>query len=459
MTQDRIALFETESIPKAVLKLSIPTVLSSLVMIIYSLADTFYVGMMNDSVQNAAVTLAAPVLLAFNAVNNLFGVGSSSMISRALGRKDYKTAYQSSAFGIYCSLFFGLLFGALSLIFNKELLTLIGATDVTWAATEAYMRWTVVLGACPAILNVVLAYLVRAEGSSLNASIGTMSGCVLNIILDPFFVLPQFLGMGAEGAALATLLSNTFSVLYFAVFILVKRGNTYVTINPKYFVLKKAIILGVFAVGIPAAIQNLLNVTGMTLLNNITSTYGADAVASMGIAQRLNHVPINIAMGFTHGIMPLVGYCFAAGNYSRMKNTVKCTAKVCASCLVCASLIYYLAAPFLVFNVHEEARDRILWNIIFERILSRTSFCIFGLCCSWCIPGNRKGLVFTFVCSSEKDCIRDSCNLDSQSFLPSIWFGIFTVCCRDLDEYYRSCVLDKDLCAFGKARQEDSIIL
>ena len=348
MTQDRIALFETESIPKAVLKLSIPTVLSSLVMIIYSLADTFYVGMMNDSVQNAAVTLAAPVLLAFNAVNNLFGVGSSSMISRALGRKDYKTAYQSSAFGIYCSLFFGLLFGALSLIFNKELLTLIGATDVTWAATEAYMRWTVVLGACPAILNVVLAYLVRAEGTSLNASIGTMSGCVLNIILDPFFVLPQFLGMGAEGAALATLLSNTFSVLYFAVFILVKRGNTYVTINPKYFVLKKAIILGVFAVGIPAAIQNLLNVTGMTLLNNITSTYGADAVASMGIAQRLNHVPINIAMGFTHGIMPLVGYCFAAGNYSRMKNTVKCTAKVCASCLVCASLIYYLAAPFLV---------------------------------------------------------------------------------------------------------------
>ena len=95
---EKILLFEKMPIPRAIAKLAIPTILSSLVMVIYNLADTYFVGMLNDSVQNAAVTLAYPVLLAFNAVNNLFGVGTSSMMSRALGRKDYETVKRSSAF-------------------------------------------------------------------------------------------------------------------------------------------------------------------------------------------------------------------------------------------------------------------------------------------------------------------------------------------------------------------------
>ena len=103
-------LFEDMPIPQAVMKLSVPTVISSLVMVIYNLADTFFVGMVNDPVQNAAVMLAAPILLAFNAVNNLFGVGGSSMMSRALGRKDMDTVYRSSAISFYCSLIAGVLF-------------------------------------------------------------------------------------------------------------------------------------------------------------------------------------------------------------------------------------------------------------------------------------------------------------------------------------------------------------
>lgn len=111
-------LFEEMPIPKAVMQLSIPTVLSSLVMVIYNLADTYFVGMLNNPVQNAAVTLAAPVLLAFNAVNNLFGVGSSSMMSRALGRKDYDTVSRSSAFGFYCSLLSGFYSPSYALLFK-----------------------------------------------------------------------------------------------------------------------------------------------------------------------------------------------------------------------------------------------------------------------------------------------------------------------------------------------------
>ena len=106
----KIYLFEEAPVTKALITLSVPTVISSLVMILYNLADTYFVSMLADPIQNAAVTLAAPVLLAFNAVNNLFGVGSSSLMSRALGKKDYEMVKRSSAFGFYLSLLCGLLF-------------------------------------------------------------------------------------------------------------------------------------------------------------------------------------------------------------------------------------------------------------------------------------------------------------------------------------------------------------
>lgn len=366
MTQERLALFETEKISTAILKLAIPTVLSSLVMTIYSLADTFFVGMLNNSVENAAVTLSAPVLLAFNAVNNLFGVGGSSMMSRALGRKDYATAYKSSAFSFYLSIVAGILFSALAFFFNSELLVLIGADAVTVRATQGYLKWTVVFGAVPSILNVVMAYLVRAEGSAMHASIGTMTGCLLNIVLDPLFVLPQFIGMGAEGAGLATFISNCVAVLYFLVLLGVKRKETYVSLSPRNVCFKRFIVLGVCAVGIPASIQNLLNVTGMTLLNNLTSGYGADAVAAMGIAQRLNNVPFSIANGFTQGLMPLVSYNFASGNYKRMKDGVRFSAKVIIAGLLVIALAYSLFADFFI-SIFMSNQEVVSYGISFLR--------------------------------------------------------------------------------------------
>ena len=345
---DKIQLFEQTPIPKAVAKLAIPTILSSLVMVLYNLADTYFVGMVNDPVQNAAVTLAAPVLLAFNAVNNLFGVGSSSMMSRALGRKDYETVYRSSAFGFYCALTCGVLFSLLCTVFRLPLLDLLGADAVTAEATAAYLRWTVTCGAAPAILNVVLAYLVRAEGSSLHASIGTMSGCLLNIVLDPIFILPWGLDLGAAGAGLATFLSNCVACLYFFVLLFVRRGNTFVCIRPGKFSLRRTIVLGVCGVGIPAAIQNLLNVTGMTILNNFTSGFGADAVAAMGISQKISMIPMYIAMGLSQGIMPLVSYNFSSGNVRRMKDTIFFAARAALTFLVAVSALYYIFSGNLI---------------------------------------------------------------------------------------------------------------
>ena len=348
MDNSKTELFESMPIPKAVVTLSVPSVISSLVMVIYSLADTFFVGMMNDPVQNAAVTLAAPLLLAFNAVNNLFGIGSSSMMSRALGRKDYDTVYRSSALGFYASLICSLLFSLLYGVLQSSILVMLGANAETMQATADYLFWTVLLGSAPSILNVVLAYLVRAEGSSLHASIGTMCGCLLNIVLDPIFILPWGLNLGAAGAGCATCLSNTVACLYFFVLLFVKRGKTYVCIKPSMFRPSKQIVKGVCGVGIPASIQNLLNVTGMTILNNFTSAYGSDPVAAMGIAQRVNIVPFQIAMGFSQGIMPLISYNYTSGNIKRMKKTFMFTAKISLGFILAVMLTFLFAAEPII---------------------------------------------------------------------------------------------------------------
>lgn len=344
---DKIILFEQTPIPKAVVKLAVPTILSSLVMVLYNLADTYFVGMCNDPIQNAAVTLAAPVLLAFNAVTNLFGIGSSSMMSRALGRKDYDTVYKSSALGFYCAAVSGVLFALVCLVFNIPLLRMLGANTDTMAATGEYLKWTAVYGAVPAILNVVMAYMVRAEGAALHASMGTMSGCFLNIILDPIFILPWGLNMGAEGAGLATFLSNCVACLYFFVLLYKKKKSTFVCVNPKRLSMDRKIIYGICAVGIPASIQNLLNVTGMTILNNFTSSFGADAVAAMGITQKINMVPMNIAMGISQGIMPLISYTYSSGNHKRMKGTLVFAARASLGFITVVAAFYYLSSAQL----------------------------------------------------------------------------------------------------------------
>lgn len=346
--RQKTVLFEETPIPKAVMIMSVPTIISSLVMVIYNLADTYFVGMVNDPVQNAAVALAAPVLLAFNAVNNLFGIGSSSMMSRALGSKDYDTVYKSSAFGFYCALISGAVFSVLFTMFRHPLLVILGSDAQTAAATGEYLKWTVTCGAVPAILNVVFAYLVRAEGSSLHASIGTMSGCLLNIVLDPVFILPQGLNMGAAGAGLATFLSNCVACMYFLVLLYVKRGKTYVCVRPSMFRLNRSIVVSVCGVGIPASIQNLLNVTGMTVLNNFTSVYGSDAVAAMGIAQKINMVPMYVALGLSQGLMPLISYNYASGNTPRMKKAVTFSAGISISFLALISAVYYLGSDFFI---------------------------------------------------------------------------------------------------------------
>lgn len=369
-TQGKEYLFERMPVPGAVLQLSTPIVISSLVTILYNLADTFFAGMLNDPVQNAAVTLVYPVTLAFNAVNNLFGVGVSSAMSRNLGGKAYDRVRICSAFGFYGALVSGLLFSTLCFLFRTPLLALLGTDAQTLDATLGYMRWTVFCGALPAILNVVQSYMVRSEGSTLHASIGTMSGCLLNILLDPFFILPWGLGMGAAGAGLATFLSNCIACLYFLVLARLKKGRTYVSMNPRLLRrLTGPQVRDILGVGIPASIQNLLNVLGTTLLNNFTAPFGAAAIAAMCISQKLYMIPMQMSLGFSQGIMPLVSYNYASGNRKRMKDAILFALRIIVVSMLTLTVVYCLFAPAMI-RAFMDSAEIIGYGTRFLRVMS-----------------------------------------------------------------------------------------
>ncbi len=393
-------LFEQEKVSSAVIRLAIPTIISSLVMVIYNLADTYFVGLLDDPVQTAAVTLAAPALLAFNAINNLFGVGTSSAMSRLLGKGETEKVKDCSAFGFYCALFCAGLFFLLAWVFLNPLVRLLGADADNFAATFAYMKWAVSLGAIPSILNVVFAYLVRSEGNAMHASIGTMSGCILNMVLDPIFILPAGLNMGAAGAGFATFLSNCVACMYFLVLLYIRRSRTCVCIDIRRFSFDKSVVADIFGVGIPAAVQNLLNVTGMTVFNNFATVYGSEVVAAMGIVQKIQMVPLQITLGATQGIMPFVGYNYGRGNRERMKEAVMYLLKRTMLLLVLVAVAGSLASSTLIgLFIKNEAvvsyGSHFLVGFLFALPFACLDYTTVGV--FQAIGAGRKALLFAFL--------------------------------------------------------------
>ena len=344
----REELFEKAPVWTAIFSLTIPMIISSLVAMIYNLSDTFFVGVLNDSVQNAAITLTAPAMTLFYGITNLFGIGASSLMSRSMGQKDMETVKRASATGLYLGLIGAMLLSAITILFNTPTLRVLGTDDITYHATRDYLFWTVCLGSVPGIMSIMFSYLLRAEGRSLQASIGQMSGCILNIILDPFFILPFGLNLGAAGAGLATFIANCVACTYFLILILKEGDKTYVCLDPHYITLKRKVLSNIFIVGIPGVFQNILNVLSMTILNNIVAEYGADVVASVGIANKINQLPIQIVFGFTQGVMPLIGYNFAAKNFRRMKESIRKTYMVTLSALFCILILFNVAGQPII---------------------------------------------------------------------------------------------------------------
>ena len=231
---DRTAIFETLPVHQAVYKQIIPAIVSQMIALIYNLADTYFVGILNDPHQTAAITIAAPSFVMLTAISNLFGVGGASAIARALGKKQPLRAKQIASVSFWGGLICACMFSVVFFLMARPILFLCGAAEETFALTMGYAKYVVILGGPFTVLNTLLANLIRADGSAALASIGVSLGGIINIILDPLFVLPQFIGLGAIGAGMATALSNVLATAFFLLSLYRMRKSSVIHINPQY---------------------------------------------------------------------------------------------------------------------------------------------------------------------------------------------------------------------------------
>jgi MATE family, multidrug efflux pump len=312
MKLSRSEIFEEIPVRQAVAKQVIPSIASQMVALAYNLADTYFVGKINDPNQTAAITIVYPAFLMLTALSNLFGVGGASLIARKLGSKEIDKAKQVSSFCFWSGTLTALLVVLFCAIFAEPILVLCGATIETLPIAYEYAKWVLLIGGIPTILNTMFANLVRSEGSAARASIGVTLGGILNIILDPFFVLPQFLGFGVAGAGMTTVISNTMATIYFLYYCQKNRKTTIIDINPKHLIFWKNHIKGVFSIGIPSALQYALTVVSVGAQSKFVSAYGSQAVAALGITKKLDQLPLYFSIGVSNGLLPLIGYNYAA---------------------------------------------------------------------------------------------------------------------------------------------------
>ncbi|MBQ2803348.1 MAG: MATE family efflux transporter [Lachnospiraceae bacterium] len=347
-------VFQGLSVPRAIAKFAIPTILSQLVTLLYNLADTYFVGHTNDPSQVAALTLSFPIFMTLTMVGNLFGIGANSFISRSLGQGERKNASKASTFAFYGA-FAGVLVIILILnMFMTPILHTIGAlTPETFAATKAYLTWTVLYGGIPTVAALMSGHLIRSEGNTKQASIGMALGGILNIILDYVFV--SVLGMGAEGAAIATCISNIIAFLYLLQVIL-RTKETVIVLNPAKFCLDMRIAKQVILVGIPAAAIIVLGSSVNIVLTHFMSSYGDISIAAFGIVQKIGSIAIQITVGLTQGIMPLLGYCYGAKDINRLQEINRCSFLILGCyALLCIIIVETFARPLIMLFMSDTA--------------------------------------------------------------------------------------------------------
>lgn len=342
MKTDNTELFESMPVSQAVISLAVPTVISQLITVIYNMADTFYIGQLNDPNQVAASTIALPLFMLLTGISNLFGIGGSSLISRSLGAGNREKARKTASFCVWSGVFVAFFYGIALMFLQPVLIPILGANDSTYAYIQQYMFWTIIVGAVPTVLNTELAHLVRSEGYSKQASFGVALGGILNIFLDPFFIF--VLGLEIKGAAIATMLSNLTAVLYFAVLLYKKRRQTVILPHWNDFTFGEGIPKEVIAVGLTSFFMAMAGTCSNMVLNGIIAGYSNEAIAGMGIAKRIDLVAYAISQGMTQGVLPLIAYNYASGNLKRMLSAVKTTAVYALSIAVAATILLILGA-------------------------------------------------------------------------------------------------------------------
>jgi putative MATE family efflux protein len=318
--QTKTALFETAPIPRAVLSFGLPMMLGMLITMLYIIVDTFFVARTGDPNQVAAVTVCMPVFTICMGLGNIFGVGGASYISRLLGQKDYARVKKTSSFVFYSSLAFAILGTGIAFFFMPRILRLIGTSPFTEGFARRYLTW-IAAGAPAIVLSFGMGQIVRSIGAAKEAMTGMILGTVIHIILDPLMILG--LNMGVSGAAAATVISNFVPVAYYARLILGR--DSPLSISPRDFSLEGRMVLSVLVIGIPSTLSEVLMSAANLLLNNFAASYGDNFLAAMGIAYTVVMIPVMMAMGFSQGVQPLIGYTYAAKLHKRLKGALKFT--------------------------------------------------------------------------------------------------------------------------------------
>ncbi len=362
MKNNTTEVFRDAPVPQAVLRNIIPSIVSMIMVLLYNLADTFFIGKTKDAYMVAAVSVATPAFLFFMAVGMLFGIGGTSLISRMLGEGNEEKARQTSSFCFWTGLVIGILSMILIWIFVRPICRMIGASEDTAGYASQYL--SIVSAGIPfLILSNSFSNIIRAEGNAGVAMKGMVFGNLLNIVLDPILILG--LHWNVAGAAIATTLSNVISALFYIRHLLSKKSI--LSLRPKEYRVRGGIAAGVFAIGIPASLNSILMSTSNILVNNMMAGYGDMAVAGLGVAMKVNMIVVMLLIGLGTGIQPLLGYCYGAGNGKRYMEVLRFSLCLAFGMSVVMTIICYLGAGPLVTAFLDNA-DAFGFGMSFSRI-------------------------------------------------------------------------------------------
>ena len=317
------AIFETWPVPKALFELAVPMIFGQLIILIYNLADTFFIGRTNNPLMVAGVSLLLPVFNLSITFANLFGIGGGTLISRLMGAGKDNEAKTVSSFSFYMTIISAGVFSLLMYSFMEYVLRLLGASNDTLKFAEQYTFCVIVLGAVPTILTMTLSNLLRSTGYAKKAGFGVSMGGMINIALDPLFMfvlLPE--GYEVLGAGIATMLSNVIACSYFLIVILRLKDNNILSLSIRNIIPSRKNIYSVFSVGVPAAVAVTLFDITYIIIDKLASSYGDIPLAAVGIVLKAERLPLNIGIGLCQGMMPLAGYNYSSENYSRMHEVV-----------------------------------------------------------------------------------------------------------------------------------------
>ena len=367
-----LEVFRSAPVPQAVLKNTVPAMVAMLMALIYNLADTLFIGMTHDAYQIAAVSMATPVFLLFMSVGTVFGIGGTSVISRALGEGRIGYARKACSFCMWASTAAGLLMSFLFLIFMENTLTIMGTSPDTHDFARSYLT-IVTLSGPFALIGTCFSSVLRAEGQAGKAMMGQLLGNLLNIVFDPIMILG--FGWGITGAAVATILGNVFAACYYLSFYL--RKKSILSIRPKDFTVREKICTGILAIGVPASLGSLLMSVSQITLNSQMASYGDMAVAGIGIACKVTMITGMLFIGFGQGVQPVLGFCVGAGLWDRFKKIMRFSVAFSFGLSVLLTVLCYLFTNQIVSAFLTEPAA-FGYAVRFARILLSTGF-LFGV--------------------------------------------------------------------------------